>query len=265
VKGSGLVDRTQVSPNHEPRFGVNAPSLLILHYTGMATAQASVDWLCNPVSKVSCHYLIDTDGSIIQMVSEDRRAWHAGTSSWHGVIDINSASIGIEIQNHGHGGGSPAFPDAQMQRVAALSLDIMQRHNMAPHQVLAHSDVAPGRKIDPGEVFDWHDLAKRGVGQMISASNNAGAATDIRNVQINLKAIGYGLDISGELDHRTRIVVEAFQRRYRRNCVDGIIDYETSDLILRLLSIRPDDQSSADNGGPAQTFNNPEKSAPPNG
>jgi N-acetylmuramoyl-L-alanine amidase len=238
VKGSALVDLTQASPNHEARVGGVSPQLLVLHYTGMASGRLAVDWLCNAESRVSCHYLVDDDGTIVQMVDEDRRAWHAGTSSWHGETDINSFSIGIEIQNLGHGGGCPAFPKVQMQRVAALSLDIMQRHGLTPAQVLAHSDVAPGRKIDPGENFDWEFLAEQGVGQMVVAQKRAVASETVMVLQRNLKAVGYGIELTGEFDDRTQIVVEALQRRYRRFLVNGAADAETADILRRLLAVQ---------------------------
>jgi N-acetylmuramoyl-L-alanine amidase len=237
VKGSKRVNRYQASPNHEQRG--NGVGLLVLHYTGMETAQRAVDWLCNPISKVSCHYLIDVDGSIVQMVDEDRRAWHAGTSSWHGVIDINSASIGIEIQNLGHSGGLPVFPRIQMESVAALCLDIMLRFELCPHHVVAHSDVAPGRKIDPGENFDWDFLAERGIGQMVVAPNRMNVDETLAEAQQNLHNIGYGVETTGHSDNRTRIVVEALQRRYRRSKVDGVLDQQTLAIVNRLNSIQP--------------------------
>jgi N-acetylmuramoyl-L-alanine amidase len=243
VKGSRLVNRRQASPSHEPRSC--DVGLLVLHYTGMETAQRAVDWLCNPISKVSCHYLVDVDGSIVQMVDEDRRAWHAGTSSWHGQIDINSASIGIEIQNLGHTGGLPPFPKVQMERVAALCLDIMLRFELSPHHVVAHSDVAPGRKIDPGENFDWDFLAERGVGQMVFGQNNLGVVETFSESQRKLQNIGYGLETTGQPDNRTRIVVEALQRRYRRGKVDGKLDEQTLDILKRLKAIQTVTQFSA--------------------
>lgn len=234
MKGSKLVNRCQVSPNHEPRSC--DVGLLVLHYTGMETGQYAVDWLCNPISKVSCHYLIDVDGTIVQMVDEDRRAWHAGKSSWHDMIDINSASIGIEIQNLGHTGGLPAFPKVQMESVAALCLDIMLRFELSPHHVLAHSDVAPGRKIDPGEKFDWDFLAESGIGQMVIAQNHNDVVEKLSEAQRKLQNIGYGLETTGQPDNRTRIVVEALQRRYRRAKVDAVLDQQTLDILNRLLA-----------------------------
>lgn len=149
-----------------PNFGERkaAVDMLIMHYTGMNSGEAAVNWLCNVESGVSSHYLVDVDGTITQMVSEGDRAWHAGKSSWDGVEDINSCSIGIEIQNEGPLGDFPEFPDVQMMAVTELSLDIIARHKIADSRVLGHSDVAPGRKIDPGEKFPWQALAKTGVG-----------------------------------------------------------------------------------------------------
>jgi N-acetylmuramoyl-L-alanine amidase len=239
VKGSHLVNRLQASPNHEPRLNDVQPRLIVLHYTGMASGQAAVDWLCHTDAKVSCHYLVDVDGSIVQMVDEDQRAWHAGVSSWQGVIDINSASIGIEIQNVGQSGGLPAFPPEQMQKVGMLCLDIMVRHDLSPHQVVAHSDIAPGRKVDPGEAFDWDFLASLGVGQVVRSAPSATELTQAGELQHLLRALGYGLAISGEFDHGMRIVLETVQRRYRRSRVDGMADAETLDILRRLYATLP--------------------------
>jgi N-acetylmuramoyl-L-alanine amidase len=148
-----------------------------------------------------------------------------------------TASIGIEIQNGGHTVGLPLFPELQMESVARLSLDIMVRYDMPPHHVLAHSDIAPGRKVDPGEAFDWGFLARRGVGQVVA--NAAMVDGSVEEFQTLLAALGYGIDITGTFDNRTRIVVEALQRRYRRNKVDGQIDAETFDIARRLLNTQP--------------------------
>ncbi len=151
----------------EPRRrarGGRTPDMLILHYTGMESAEAALDWLTRQESEVSCHYLVDEDGRIAQLVTESERAWHAGQSLWAGETDLNSCSIGIEIHNPGHDFDYPDFPDAQMRAVEALCLDILSRHAIPPARVLAHSDVAPGRKRDPGEKFDWQRLARAGIG-----------------------------------------------------------------------------------------------------
>jgi len=138
--------------------------MLLMHYTGMKSGQGAVNWLCHEGSGVSCHYLVDVDGAITQMVCESKRAWHAGKSCWLGLTDINSCSVGIEVQNAGPLENFPDFPDVQMAAVIELSKDIIARHTIPADRVLGHSDVAPGRKIDPGEKFPWAFLAQNGVG-----------------------------------------------------------------------------------------------------
>jgi len=219
------------------------PDLLILHYTGMASAQAACRWLCTETSGVSCHYLVDEAGAVTQMVDEDQRAWHAGVSSWEGDSDVNSRSIGIEIHNPGPEGGYPDFPQAQMAAVEALARDIVERHHIAPRHVLAHSDVAPGRKIDPGEKFDWKGLAAAGVGLWVQAPDTADrpalgpgdAGEDVRDLQTGLARFGYGIATSGAYDDQTAIVVMALQRHFRPRLVDGIADGETRAVLARLL------------------------------
>ncbi len=152
------------SPNFDERREGAEPSLLILHYTGMKTAQAALERLTDEASKVSAHYTVDEDGTIYRHVAEDKRAWHAGKSFWRGETDINSHSIGIEMVNPGHVHGYRAFPEAQIESVLALCLEIMERHTIK--EVLAHSDISPERedKKDPGELFPWAKLAEKGVG-----------------------------------------------------------------------------------------------------
>ena len=156
------------SPNHGPRRHADGtegrrPDMLILHYTGMADAGQALQWLCNPVSNVSSHYFVFENGHVLQLVPEARRAWHAGVSHWQGDADINSCSIGIEIANPGHPGGLPPYPVGQISAVLELCRDICERWSIRPDRVLAHSDVAPGRKIDPGELFPWRRLAAEGL------------------------------------------------------------------------------------------------------
>ncbi len=151
------------SPNHNQRPFCMI-ELIILHYTGMQTSDAALEWLCNPASNVSAHYFVEEDGTIFQLVEEDRRAWHAGVAHWQGACNINDISIGIEIANCGHEHGYTDFPAAQIEAVKLLCLDIMQRYELPAHSVVAHSDVAPTRKQDPGELFPWQELAKYGVG-----------------------------------------------------------------------------------------------------
>lgn len=240
---SPLVADLHPSPNIEPRRPGFAPSILILHYTGLPTVARALDVLSRPDCKVSCHYVIDEDGRVIQMVAEAARAWHAGVSYWAGETDINSASIGIEIQNPGHMLGYPDFPPRQMQAVAALARDIVRRHGIAPERVLAHSDIAPGRKIDPGEKLDWAWLAAQGVGKWVAPApiddEDAGVALGAHGPQIGqaralLGAYGYKVDPGGPLDPDLQTVVRAFQLHFRQARCDGRLDRSTLDTLSRL-------------------------------
>lgn len=243
---SGFVDLIAPSPNIGVRRGGGRIDFLILHYTGLETARRSIEVLCDPRCEVSCHYLIDDDGAITQMVGEGDRAWHAGLSSWHSVEDINSHSIGIEIQNPGHANGYPVFPEAQMTAVEALAGDIIQRYRIRPENVLAHSDIAPQRKIDPGEKFDWARLAQAGIGHWVkprAAGPHDGthdyseARPDPRVAQAQelLASYGYRVARDGVLDAATQKVIAAFQRHFRPERVDGMPDDSTLGTLEDLL------------------------------
>ncbi len=232
---SPLVDFVRASPNHGERRGRAAPDAIVLHYTGMPTAEGALDRLCAADAQVSCHYFVFEDGRIAQLVPEARRAWHAGLSFWAGENDMNSASIGIEIVNPGHDGGAPPFPRAQVEAVARLCADIMERRAIAPERVLAHSDISPGRKVDPGEAFPWEVLAAAGL----CLADPAPAARDgmtlargatgapVRALQEALARFGYRCEATGVYDAATETVVAAFQRRFRRARVDGVADVRT--------------------------------------
>jgi N-acetylmuramoyl-L-alanine amidase len=232
------------SPNIEPRREARRPDMLLLHYTGMESADAALDWLTRPESQVSCHYLIDEDGRITQMVAESMRAWHAGVSSWAGETDLNSASIGIEIHNPGHDFDYPDFTEPQMGSVEALCLDIMRRWDIPARRVLAHSDVAPGRKTDPGEKFDWARLAAKGIGLWVEPEplgDDPGMETGdesgaVLELQEKLTALGYGIDRTGTYGRATESVVAAFQRHFRTERIDGRADRSTLLTLDRLLS-----------------------------
>jgi N-acetylmuramoyl-L-alanine amidase len=249
-----LVDALHPSPNIEPRQRGLKPDLIVLHYTGMATAAKAIDWLSRPESKVSAHYVVDVDGTTTQLVAEGHRAWHAGVSVWAGETDINSLSIGIEIQNPGHEDGYPDFTTRQMRRVADLCLDIARRHAVPPQRILAHSDIAPGRKIDPGEKFDWAWLASEGVGHWVEPaplSATAGgmsgadvlgpgsADSDVALVQGLLRDYGYGCEDNGLLDPATVTVIRGFQRHFRPARIDGCIDRSTLLTLERLIAALP--------------------------
>lgn len=241
---STLVADLHPSPNIEPRKAGVSPSIVILHYTGLPTVERALDVLSRPDCKVSCHYVIDEGGRIIQMVAETMRAWHAGVSSWRGETDINSASIGIEIQNPGHMHGYPDFPRVQMQAVASLSRDIVRRHGLKPERILAHSDVAPGRKIDPGEKMDWAWLAERGVGHWVAPAaadcDDTGVALDstgplVDHARALLADYGYKIGRGGAFDLEMQTVVRAFQLHFRQSLTDGRLDRSTLDTLSRLV------------------------------
>ena len=235
------------SPNFGERRGVTAPDLLVLHYTGMRTAEEALARLGDPASEVSSHYLVFEDGRVVQLVPEARRAWHAGVSSWEGSSDTNSRSIGIEIANPGHEFGYPDFPPKQIKAVIALCQDVVARRRIRADHVLAHSDVAPDRKRDPGEKFPWRQLHKAGVGLWVMPSRGGkGAAlkvgdggADVLALQEELAAYGYGISASGEFDQATADVVSAFQRHFRPARVDGIADASTRITLQKLLVTRP--------------------------
>jgi len=244
---SSLVARVVPSPNHGARVGHGQPDMIVLHYTGMPTAEGALERLCSlEAPRVSSHYLVHEDGRILQLVPEARRAQHAGISSWEGEIDINSRSVGIEIVNPGHDGGYPDFPDRQIATVIALCRDILKRRPMRAERVVAHSDVAPSRKQDPGEKFPWRRLHEAGVGHWVVPAplgephglslGDTGAA--VAELQASLAKYGYGIPSAGQFDQAMHDVVVAFQRHFRPARVDGIADASTIDTLRRLLAIR---------------------------
>jgi len=235
------------SPNYGARLEARLPDMLILHYTGMETAEGALDWLTREEAKVSAHYLVDEEGRITQMVAETGRAWHAGLGSWAGETDLNSCSIGIEVHNAGHEFGCPDFPDMQMQAVEALCLDILARQAIPPERVLGHSDVSPGRKRDPGEKFDWARLARAGIGLWVEPAPLAGDVglgagdenEEVTALQQSLRAFGYGVEVTSTFGKGMEQVVEAFQRHFRPARIDGRADISTRETLARLLAARP--------------------------
>jgi len=243
---SCLIAEVRPSPNHGERQNCVRPDMILLHYTGMYDPSAALDRLCTAGSEVSAHYLVLEDGHVVQMVPEARRAWHAGVSSWAGETDINSCSIGIEIANPGHDYGYPEFPKRQIAALTALCRGIQTRNTIRPERVLAHSDVAPSRKNDPGEKFPWRTLWDSGVGHWVApASITEGkklALSDrgeaVSALQESLSQYGYGITLNGSYDSATHDVVKAFQRHFRPERVDGIADESTLATLRDLLANR---------------------------
>jgi N-acetylmuramoyl-L-alanine amidase len=215
------------SPNHGPRAG--PIDMLVLHYTGMPSAAEALARLCSAEAAVSAHYLIDEGGTTYRLVDEDRRAWHAGVSSWRGQGDVNGASIGIELVNPGHEFGYRAFPEEQMAALETLARGILARHPIPARNVVGHSDVAPERKQDPGELFDWPHLARAGIGLWPAEPLPLAPAPD--EAARLLAAIGYAADAAADA------VLAAFQRHFRPACCDGMLDEETARRIAAVAAL----------------------------
>jgi len=245
-----FIDRP--SPNFDAR--TRAIDLVVLHYTGMQDGEAALARLTDPaptagkypgpwqdtsaapdapLSRVSAHYVVGEDGTVYRVVPEESRAWHAGASSWQGEGDVNSRAIGIEIVNGGHDFALPDYPAEQIDAVIALVGDILARHDLKPVQVVAHSDIAPERKQDPGEKFPWKRLADAGVAVWPDAAPIT-PELSVVTVQTQLAAIGYAVTQTGVMDNQTKAALSAFQRRFRPTLIDGSADDETRALIAAL-------------------------------
>jgi N-acetylmuramoyl-L-alanine amidase len=212
------------SPNFNDRKG--PVRYIVLHYTGMETGAAALQRMRDAEAQVAAHYMVEENGDVYALVDEDKRAWHAGVSSWRGETDINSASIGIEIVNGGHDFGLPEFPDVQIAAVISLVQDVMRRHLLAPRDVIGHSDIAPGRKEDPGEKFPWRDLADAGCAIWPDLQYR-----DDNDIDGQLRRIGYNLDAG------RAAVLRAFQQRFRPQNCDGVCDDETTKLVGALAAL----------------------------
>jgi N-acetylmuramoyl-L-alanine amidase len=227
---SGLDIFEMPSPNFSER---QLPvSLIVLHYTGMQDARSAIERLRDSEAGVSAHYLVDEDGRILRLVDEDKRAWHAGKAYWRGITDVNSASIGIEMVNPGHEFGYRPFPQAQMASVIPLVAEIKARHAITRGNVVGHSDVAPARKQDPGELFDWHSLARLRLALPRPTKNLMDPGWPDAGFIMALERFGY--DVSDQ-----EAAVVAFQRRFRPELIDGEIDMECRCLLLALLLPKP--------------------------
>jgi N-acetylmuramoyl-L-alanine amidase len=241
-----LIVRDVPSPNFDARRG--PPDMLVLHYTGMQTAEAAIARLCDPEARVSAHYVVDEEGSILKLVPEERRAWHAGRGVWLGETDCNAASIGIEIVNPGHEFGYRDFPEVQVDAVISLIADIRTRWTIPDNRIIAHSDLAPERKQDPGERFPWKRLAGAGHGLWFEPAQERIAALGaplkvgdeglgVIVLRAGLHRLGYGLPPGGDYDEATRLTVEAFQRHWRPAQVDGVADGETRATLMGVLQL----------------------------
>jgi N-acetylmuramoyl-L-alanine amidase len=244
---SCVVAEVVPSPNHGERKDGRRPDMILLHYTGMPDANAALERLTDRASQVSSHYFVFEDGRILQLVEESRRAWHAGAAVWAGDIDINSCSIGIEIANPGHDYGYPNFPVRQIAAVTALCRSILTRYSVTAERVLAHSDVAPGRKQDPGEKFPWRTLHDSGIGHWVKPAplGESGPLLTLGDrgepvmaLQNGLREYGYGIMANGHFDSVTHDVVTAFQRHFRPARVDGAADASTRKTLQDLLAQR---------------------------
>jgi N-acetylmuramoyl-L-alanine amidase len=218
------------SPNFDER--ALPVTMLVMHYTGMQDAASAIQRLANPEAKVSAHYVVAEDGQIVRMVDEEMRAWHAGRSYWRGITDVNSASIGIEIVNPGHEWGYRPFPDAQVESVIRLTNEIVKRHRITRGNIVGHSDVAPARRDDPGELFPWGKLAKLRLALPRPTKNLMDPYWTDAGFLLALERFGYDVTDGPA-------AVRAFQRRFRPEMIDGIIDAECRSLLLALLLPKP--------------------------
>ena len=225
------------SPNHARRGEPARIDMLVLHYTGMTSAAAALERLCDPAAQVSAHYLVEENGSLWRLVPEKQRAFHAGRSCWAGESDLNNVSLGIEIANPGHEWGYRPFPEKQMAAVERLCLDLVSRHPIPPQRIVGHSDIAPDRKSDPGELFDWPRLARAGIGiwpqpapDLASARGRGIGVVERAAALADLARIGYCVNSGDEF-----VVLAAFQRRFRPERWDGRLDAETAQ---RLAAVR---------------------------
>ena len=230
------------SPNFNERRA--PPDMIILHYTGMQTGEAALERLRDPAAEVSAHYMVEEDGRVFRLVPEERRAWHAGASWWKGERDVNAVSVGIEVVNPGHEFGYRPFPQAQVDALIALLSDVRSRWDIPNDRIVGHSDVAPARKQDPGELFPWKELAHAGHGLWFEPKPAPGPALKVGDegvgvfaLQAGLHRFGYEPRPSGKYDEETATVVTAFQRHWRPERVDGVADGETRARLMGLLQL----------------------------
>jgi N-acetylmuramoyl-L-alanine amidase len=236
-----------LTPNFDYRPEKARIDLLVLHYTGMKNGKEALDKMCDPVAKVSAHYMVDRDGSVVNLVSEDKRAWHAGISCWQGMSSLNDTSLGIEIVNPGHEWGYIPFTDEQMASVTVLCKEVMARHGIEARNVVGHSDIAPSRKEDPGELFDWKGLALEGIGlwpdvKKMRKSDETLIALgsediDVGRIQKMLLDYGYHIRVDGYYGSKTEDVVRGFKRHYVTEHLNVSWDRLADARLKRLLEM----------------------------
>jgi N-acetylmuramoyl-L-alanine amidase len=235
------------SPNFNERPNKSSIDILVMHYTGMKTAESALKRMCDAQAQVSAHYFIYENGDVVQLVDEDKRAWHAGISCWRGIASLNDISIGIEIANPGHEFGYEPFTEKQMDTVKELSKSIMDRHGIEARNVVGHSDIAPSRKEDPGELFDWQEIAKEGIGLWPDVKKvwRGGDVlvepgkedVDVARVQKMLSDYGYHIRVDGYYGSKTEDVVKAFKRHFVPEQLNVNWDKLSEERIKRLLSM----------------------------
>lgn len=232
------------SPNYNVRPSDADVDTVIIHYTGMKTADAALARMCDPASEVSAHFMIEDDGKCHELVAPEHRAWHAGVSYWRGQENLNHTSIGIELVNPGHEFGYQAFPDVQIDSLLELL------HHLKPFAVpranyIGHSDVAPSRKTDPGEFFPWHTLADQGFGIVAKSAGRdttrilgtGDTGPEVMRLTLQLRAIGYDLEEDDQYCQATSHAVAAFQRHWRQSLVSGVFDKGTQEIVMELTKI----------------------------
>ncbi len=229
----------RITPYPSPNFSARTqdPDMIIIHYTDMPTAESALERLCDPQAKVSAHYLIAKTGEIYKLVPENKAAHHAGISHWRGRDSLNQYSIGIELDNPGHAAGKlKPFPDVQIEALIALIRDIRTRHKIHDWNIIGHSDVAPDRKKDPGELFDWEGFAKDGIGMWPTDSLKHGfpESDDITETQKLLHTIGYKVPLTGNMDAETEFAILAFQRHFCTESLGKGLDSRTKEMLTRV-------------------------------
>lgn len=237
----------RLSPNFDSRSENVKINALVMHYTGMRSGDEALARLCNPEAKVSSHYLVHEDGRVVKMVAEEKRAWHAGISCWHGISSLNDTSIGIEIVNPGHEFGYRSFPVVQIDAVADLCHGIIERHDILARNVVGHSDIAPTRKEDPGELFDWQRLANEGIGLWpevtkvkrphVPVINPGEESIEAARVQKMLADYGYHIKVDGFYGPKTELIIKAFKRHFVQEYVNVVWDNMAEARLQKLLEM----------------------------